>query len=51
MRSANREVDALLVLIEARGAGYECDIDRADALAWLGEHRPHLASPMRPEEG
>jgi hypothetical protein len=50
MRRANREVDALFVLIEARGAGYECHVDADDAIAWLGAHRPHLQRPAQPPE-
>ncbi len=50
MRHANNEVDALLVLIEARGAGYECRVDPDDAVAWLNEHRPHLVPLMPPRE-
>ena len=50
IRRANREVDALLVLIEARGAGYECHVDADDAIAWLGTHRPHLQRPAQPPQ-
>jgi hypothetical protein len=44
-----REVDALFVLIELRGAGYECSVDSRDALAWVAEHRPRLQL-AQPEE-
>ncbi len=50
MRRANNEVDALLVLIEACGGGYECRVDPDDAVAWLSEHRPHLVPLMPPRE-
>jgi hypothetical protein len=40
-----REVDALFVLVELRGAGYECYVEPGGALAWVAEHRPHLQPP------